>query len=212
MTTESTIDVTGAPPVRSSAWLGVTVKFKTIVADPPWRYKSRMLVTGNCAGYPGKYEDSGTDYPTMSIEEITALPVRELADETGCHLYMWTTKDHLEYSWDIARAWGFVPKQVLVWCKPPKGMIGFGTFSGCTEFVLFAASGERAIHHNRCERTWWEWPRSAHSAKPEAFQDVVESVSPGPYLEMFARRERLGWATWGNEALNHVRLVTPNSR
>lgn len=58
---------------------------------------------------------------------------------------------------------------------------------------------------------WWNWPRGKHSAKPEAFQDVVESVSPGPYLELFARRQRLGWATWGNEALNHVELVLPNS-
>jgi N6-adenosine-specific RNA methylase IME4 len=76
---------------------------------------------------------------------------------------------------------------------------------------IIAAAAEREAN-SRCDTRWWEWPRGAHSAKPEAFQDVVESVSPGPYLELFARRQRLGWATWGNEALNHVELVLPNAR
>lgn len=56
----------------------------------------------------------------------------------------------------------------------------------------------------RCPTRWWQWPRRAHSEKPEAFLDVVESVSPAPRLEMFARRQRLGWDTWGDEALDHV--------
>ena len=182
-------------------------RFKCIVADPPWRYKNTMPVTGNDAGYPGRYERSKTNYATMTVEKITELPVRELADKAGCHLYLWTTKDHLEYSWGIVRAWGFTPKQILTWCKKPKGMIGFGTFSGCTEFVMFAVTGKRAIHHNRCNRTWWEWPRGKHSAKPEAFQDIVESVSPGPYLELFARRKRLGWSVWGNEVDSDVAIT-----
>lgn len=60
----------------------------------------------------------------------------------------------------------------------------------------------------RVDSTWFNWPRMdrAHSRKPDAFLDLVESVSPGPYLEMFARRQRLGWETWGNEALNHVEI------
>ena len=76
---------------------------------------------------------------------------------------------------------------------------------------IMAAEAERKAD-NRCNTRWWQWPRAAHSAKPEAFQDVVESVSPGPYLELFARRQRLGWATWGNEALCHVELVTQNDK
>jgi N6-adenosine-specific RNA methylase IME4 len=54
---------------------------------------------------------------------------------------------------------------------------------------------------------WFQWPRGEHSAKPEAFLDLVEQVSPGPYLEMFARRNRLGWDTWGNESLEHVEMA-----
>lgn len=55
---------------------------------------------------------------------------------------------------------------------------------------------------------WFQWPRGRHSAKPEAFIDLVEQVSPGPYLELFARRQRLGWDTWGNEALEHVEMAS----
>jgi N6-adenosine-specific RNA methylase IME4 len=74
-----------------------------------------------------------------------------------------------------------------------------------TEFVVFARRGSLAAL-TRCDRQWFEWSRGAHSEKPEAFLDIVEQVSPGPYLELFARRQRLGWDTWGNESLNHVEL------
>jgi N6-adenosine-specific RNA methylase IME4 len=60
---------------------------------------------------------------------------------------------------------------------------------------------------SRAPSSWFDWPRGVHSAKPEAFLDIVESVSPGPYLEMFARRNRLGWDTWGNESLEHVEMA-----
>lgn len=58
----------------------------------------------------------------------------------------------------------------------------------------------------RVNTRWWTWPRGEHSAKPEAFLDLVEQVSPGPYLELFARRNRLGWDTWGDGALQHVKI------
>jgi N6-adenosine-specific RNA methylase IME4 len=74
-----------------------------------------------------------------------------------------------------------------------------------TEFIIFAGRGSLAPL-SRCPRQWWEWHRGAHSAKPEAFLDMVEQVSPGPYLELFARRQRLGWDTWGNEAFEHVEI------
>jgi N6-adenosine-specific RNA methylase IME4 len=105
----------------------------------------------------------------------------------------------------IARAWGFKPSTLLTWCKPPKG-IGLGGAYGLTsEFVLYSRRGSLPAKE-RLDRSWWEWPRSVHSRKPDAFLDIVERVSPGPYLEMFARRDRLGWDTWGNEALNTADL------
>jgi N6-adenosine-specific RNA methylase IME4 len=176
------------------------VRYRTIVADPPWHYGTTMPVWGDRSR---DYAESGTPYVTMTLEEIAALPVRGLADD-GAHLYLWTTNTHVEHAWSIARGWGFTPKNLLTWCKRPKGMVGFGTFSQSSEFVLFASTA--TIHTGRSERTWFEWPRGLHSAKPDAFLDLVEQISPGPYLELFARRQRLGWDTWGDEALCHVEL------
>lgn len=178
-------------------------KYKTIVADPPWAYKRPL------PGFPGDRDNaSATPYSTMSIEDICALPVRELAEDNA-HLYLWTTGTHLFKAEKVVEAWGFRVAQVLTWCKPPRG-ITVGAFSPTTEFAVFCRRGTLAALR-RVDSTWWEWSRGAHSAKPEAFQDMVESVSPGPYLELFARRTRLGWHTWGNQALCHVNLVPSNA-
>ena len=181
-------------------------KYRTIVADPPWQYSTTLAVTGNAPGRTKQRGRSGTGYETLTPDEIAALDVQQHAAD-NCHLYLWTTNTHAEHAWGIARAWGFEPKNLLTWCKPPKGMVGFGVFSQASEFCLFASRGTPG-GIGRCERTWFEWPRSAHSAKPDAFLDLVEQVSPGPYLELFARRQRLGWDTWGNEALGHVEIAS----
>jgi N6-adenosine-specific RNA methylase IME4 len=139
----------------------------------------------------------------MTLDEIAALDVQSLTDR-GCHLYLWTVTAVLRHSFGIAEAWGFKPKNILTWCKPG---LGSGTrFRQNTEHILFATRGKTfpIIRHD--VGAWHQWPRRRHSEKPDAFFDLVETVSPGPYLEMFARRQRLGWDTWGNEALNHVNL------
>ena len=204
------------------------MKYRTIVADPPWpmpntgkttrgetdargRYtaKSGRVVDGT---WWGRHRGGTVDLPyqAMSLTDITELPVSDLA-ESNAHLYLWTTNRFLEDAFAVCRAWAFRPAQLLVWCKPPMG-VGFGgAFTTTTEFVLFARRGSLP-HAQRQDSSWWQWSRPyenghiAHSAKPEAFLDLVEQVSPGPYLELFARRQRLGWDTWGNEALNHVEM------
>jgi len=143
-------------------------------------------------------------YGTMSVEEIKALPVLDLADRDA-HLYLWTTQRYLWDARDIANEWGFASAKVLVWCKPPTGFSMGGTYGNASEFVLFCRRGSLKAMQ-RVPRDWWEWPRGPHSAKPEAFLDMVESVSPGPYCELFARRDRLGWDTWGNESLGTAEL------
>jgi N6-adenosine-specific RNA methylase IME4 len=150
-------------------------------------------------------------YRTMSLDEIRALPVGELADDDA-HLYVWTTNRFLEDTFGIVRGWGFRPAQVLVWAKPPMG-VGFGgAFTVTAEFVIFARRGSLP-HAARQDSSWWQWSRVyenghiAHSAKPEAFLDLVEAVSPAPRLEMFARRDRLGWDTWGDESLNTAKVA-----
>jgi N6-adenosine-specific RNA methylase IME4 len=184
-------------------------RYATIVVDPPWEYgKSRGFSWRE--GRPSGERGPMLAYPTMSVEKIAAMPVRDLAADDA-HLYLWTTQRYLWRSPEIVRAWGFEPSTILVWCKPPTGFSLGGTFGKASEFCLFARRG-RLPALSRTNRDWWEWPRREHSAKPEAFLDLVERVSPAPRLEMFARRQRLGWDTWGDQALNHVSLVPSAAR
>jgi N6-adenosine-specific RNA methylase IME4 len=180
------------------------VRYHTVVVDPPWSYE-RTGVTFHDAS-SGSFTGHGLPYRTLTLGQIADLPVRRLT-ERDAHLYLWTTQRYLRDSFWIAEAWGFNVASLLVWCKPIRGWTVGGTFMSTTEFVLFCRRGSLQATR-RVERQWFEWPRSDHSAKPEAFLDLVEQVSPGPYLEMFARRNRLGWDTWGDEALNHVSVTT----
>ncbi len=175
------------------------MKYRTIVADPPWPI----------GDFPANLHERGKGltpcpYPTMEVEAIADLGIADMA-ERDAHLYLWTTNQFLEDAYFIARSWRFAPIKLLVWVKAPKGRGLGGTYASATEYVLFCRRGSLAALE-RVERNWWQWQRGAHSAKPEAFLDMVERVSPAPRLELFARRQRLGWDTWGNEALNHVTL------
>ncbi len=175
-----------------------TIRYRTIVADPPWNVRQP----------PHKFGASGNSplpYPTMTVDEIAALMPPAAAN---AHLYLWTVNRHVPNAYRIAEAWGFRPVCLLTWCKEPMGQGPGYEFASTSEFVLFARRGKAEYPPpRRINRNWWIWPRGKHSQKPDAFMDIVESVSPGPYLEMFARRQRLGWDTWGNEALEHVALA-----
>jgi N6-adenosine-specific RNA methylase IME4 len=131
----------------------------------------------------------------MSAADIACLPVEEIAADAA-HLYLWTTNRYLRMSYSIAESWGFKPSQMLVWCKQPRGIGPGGAFSNTTEFALYCRRG-KLPYQDRIDTTWWEWPRGSHSVKPGAFLDIVERVSPGPYVELFARQPRLGWDAWG---------------
>jgi len=186
------------------------MQYRTIVTDPPWRYKTSLpgfRYNGSGTATPGRGR-SVVPYATMTIAEIAALPVRDLADPSGCHLYMWTTNTHLPHAFAIVKGWGFRYSTLLVWAKPPRGFAGFPTYNVCTEYVLFCRRGTLKANE-RIDRNWWEWKRRQHSAKPEHFLDLVERVSPGPYLEMFSRRHRLGWSVWGNEVESSIILEVP---
>lgn len=180
-----------------------SVLYRTIVADPPWEVNNPngWGVAGTSSG------KKHLPYPTMRLEEIKSLPIGELVGEVA-HLYLWTTNKWVEASYAVARSWGFRPATLLTWCKAPHGLGPGGHFVQTTEHILFARRGTEG--RNPAQRhitTWFDWKRGSHSAKPDAFFDIVESVSSGPYLELFARRQRLGWDTWGNEALEHVELT-----
>jgi N6-adenosine-specific RNA methylase IME4 len=161
--------------------------FATIVADPPWQYDNKAT--------RGAAEDH---YPTMSVEDLCALPVAKWSADDA-HLYLWTTNGFLRQAFDVLAAWGFTYKTTLVWVKPQIGMGNY--FRSSSEYVLFGVRGSLRTR-NREQRNWFEAPRGRHSAKPGLFFDLVEKASYPPYLEMFARQRRLNreWSYWGNEA------------
>lgn len=167
------------------------MKYRTIVADPPWTPADSTRSTYRTRkGYPQRF------YPTMTVEDIAALNPPDAQ-----HLWLWVIPRHIDWGWQISRGWGYEPIVCLTWCKP---VYGVGRFQTNTEHVILARRGDEAF--GRTSGTWFLWPRGRHSEKPDAFYDLVQAVSPGPYLELFARRQRLGWDTWGDEALEHVEL------
>lgn len=185
-------------------------RYRTIVADPPWQQQAGPLfpVTRKSGRNYSRTSNRSRSltYPTMTLEEMAWLNVPSADD---AHLYLWVTNAHIEHGYELARSWGFRPSVLLTWCKTPRGIGLGGTFAQSTEHVLFARRGTLSAKR-RVDSTWWNWTRQdggGHSCKPDAFLDLVESVSPGPYLEMFARRNRLGWDTYGDEALEHVTIA-----
>lgn len=176
------------------------MRYRTIVADPPWEYDEGFAFKrGN------GFDHQDLPYPSMPIEAITALPVASLADPGGAALFLWTTNRYLEDSFDLIRAWGFRYRQTIVWRKTNAQPVG-GSVAPNAEFLLVARKGPVTWHGPRWPSAVIDAPRSEHSRKPEVFADLIESISPPPYVELFARRQRLGWDTWGNESHEHVAL------
>ena len=194
MTSELDASVTALIPVRSSVLLDLVGEYSTIVADPPWDVK-RGAPQGRPEGV--QLASEPLPYPTMTVEEICELQVSNAAADNA-HLYIWTINKYIEDTYRVARAWGFQPSTMLYWLKEPKGIGLGGTYALCVEPILFCRRGTLAAK-KRCDRNWWTWPRGPHSVKPPGFQTLVEEYSPGPYLEMFARRKRDGWDVWSNE-------------
>jgi len=187
--------------------------YRTIVADPPWPITWSMGTTRvNGRGERHRTIKRDLGYPTMSIEDICALPVSDLA-EPDAHLYLWVTPklNREGVGAAVARAWGFEVFSELVWAQVN---FGLGTFPRPGhEPVLVCRRGKLPFNRRDVHSVQtWDHPRDGkrgkiHSAKPDAFLDLVESASPGPYLELFARRKRFGWHVWGNEVDSDVDLV-----
>lgn len=185
-------------------------RFRTIVADPPWPYRSYgtgiFARTPRKDGTPSrKVQDTG--YPLLSIADLCAA---QPESDNDAHLYLWTTNAFMVEAHEVARAWGFEPKTICTWVKvKPDGRPSMKTgyyFRGATEHFLFAVKGSMPLKR-RDLPTAYLWPRVAqHSAKPDAFYDLVEQASPGPYLELFARRARFGWSYAGEESLGDVEI------
>jgi N6-adenosine-specific RNA methylase IME4 len=174
-------------------------KFSTILADPPWQFQNR---TGKVAPEHKRL----SRYPTLTIDEIKKLPVWQAADEK-CHLYLWVPNALLPWGIDVLHAWGFHYKSNIVWHKVRKdgGSDGRGVgfyFRNVTELLLFGIRGNnaRTLKPGRTQVNYISSRKREHSRKPDEQYLVIESCSPGPYLELFARGEREGWSSFGNQA------------
>lgn len=173
-------------------------KYSVIYADPPWEYRHK--VTGR-----GGRGAASHHYPTMTLEEIKNMPIRDLACD-NCFLWMWITNPVMAEGWhtEILKEWGFKPQTILTWVKNGIGM-GY-TLRSATEHIIVARKGKPKVN-NRGVPTWFHAKRMRHSQKPEEARRIIEKVCTGPYLELFARKESKGWDVFGNEVENSITLT-----
>jgi N6-adenosine-specific RNA methylase IME4 len=171
--------------------------YKTILADPPWRFTNR---TGKVAPEHKRLNR----YDTLSLNEIKEIPVSLVASDTS-HLYLWVPNALLPEGLEVMAAWGFKYKTNIIWHKIRKdgGPDGRGVgfyFRNTTEMLLFGIRGQmRTLKPGRSQVNILKTMKQEHSRKPEAIYTIIESCSPGPYLELFSRGKREGWDVFGNQ-------------
>jgi len=162
------------------------LKYKTILADPPWPIKWNAM---------SAIRTKHIEYPTLTISEICELPVWSIA-EKDCTLFMWTTNAFLPESFGVLRHWKFTYKMLFTWCKN-NGMGGHPR--NATEHIVIATRGApQNDRHAPMILNWLEAPKSDHSVKPEIFRHIIEKISPKPRIELFARKRIAEWDCWGN--------------
>ncbi|WP_280377951.1 MT-A70 family methyltransferase [Nocardia wallacei] len=165
-------------------------RYRTIMADPPWDILQR--------GHLG----ADQHYPLMSVEQIKNMPVADLVEDDA-YLWLWVTNGAWRAGYDVMTAWGFTYRSPLTWVKP---RLQLGQYlRNMTEHVLFGTRGRAKVNF-RAQPTWFIAPVQEHSHKPEEQYAIIERVSAGPYLELFARRRQPGWDVWGNEIDSDVML------
>lgn len=177
---------------------GLAGRFGSILIDPPWRFANR---TGKMAPEHKRLHR----YPTLSFDEIAALPVACHALPQS-HLYLWCPNALLLEALQIMKSWGFAYKTNVVWYKTRKdgGPDGRGVgfyFRNVTELLLFGIRGKlRTLQPGRRQVNIIISRKHEHSWKPEEAYPIIEACSPGPFLELFARQRRTGWTAWGDQA------------
>lgn len=171
-----------------------TKKYRAIMADPAWKR--------NQTGVRG----AASHYDLMTLESIKAMPVADLAEDSS-HLYLWCPNGLLEDALEVIKAWGFIYRSMLVWLKP---RLGLGVYvRNAHETLLFATRGKAPVKFH-AQPSWMFAPfQPPHSHKPEEQFAIIERMSDGPYLELFARRRQPGWDCWGYEAPGGSDIIMP---
>jgi len=164
-------------------------KYQVIYADPPWPIKwnrSKGIRTKQL------------EYQTMPIAEMCALNVKGIADPDGCSLFLWTTNGFLPEAMAMVKIWGFHYEMLYTWCK--NNAMG-GHPRNATEHMIIATLGTPKRGHRNMPMTlnWGQYAKGRHSAKPNEVRSMIERITEGTRIEMFARNETIGWDVWGNE-------------
>ena len=172
-------------------------KFKTILADPPWRFQ-------NSTGKMAPEHKRLSRYPTMNLDEIKSLPISNFTTNDA-HLYLWVPNALLTEGLEVMKSWGFKYKTNIIWYKirkdggPDRRGVGF-YFRNVTEVVLFGVKGSmRTLQKGRSQENIILERKREHSRKPDGLYKIIEECSEGEYLELFARQEIPGWDSWGND-------------
>jgi len=182
-------------------------KYNIILADPPWSYGGRKL------NAPTSGKELTDHYPTMEIQEICDLPIRNLADK-NCVLFLWVVYPILEDSFKVINSWGFKYSTVAFeWVKlmspntlKPVRFMGANVVGGSIELCLLARRGSVKRIDKTIRRTIWEG-RQKHSQKPDEARDrIVKLFGDLPRIELFARQKVAGWDCWGNEVESDIEL------
>jgi N6-adenosine-specific RNA methylase IME4 len=167
------------------------VSARVLCADPPWSFGDKL---------PGDSRGAEKNYAVMSVEDICKLALPPLAADA--YLFLWRVSSQVEEAYRVVRAWGFVPKSEIVWEKLTKnGLPWFGMgrhVRASHETAVLAVRG-KPKPRVRNIRSRFSAKAGDHSQKPEEFYDLVEQLCDGPYVELFARRQRLGWTCLGNQ-------------
>jgi len=191
-----------AEPLRNDAPLKplptTPTGWTTVLADPPWRFENR---TGKVAPEHRRLDR----YSTLTLDDVCELPVSNVT-ASNAHLYLWVPNALMPDGLRVMEAWGFRYVSNIIWAKRRKdgGPDGRGVgfyFRNVTEMILFGVRGSmRTLPPARRQVNMIETRKREHSRKPDEQYDLIESCSPGPYLELFARYPRDGWSVWGDEA------------
>lgn len=177
-------------------------KYNTIYADPPWQFQNR---TGKVAPEHKRL----TRYETMTLADIKALPVSEIADNKA-HLYLWIPNALLPEGLAVMDAWGFEYKGNIVWEKVRKDGLPDGRgvgfyFRNVTELLLFGikkkSTPNRTLSPARSQVNLIRTQKREHSRKPDEIIPIIEVCSLPNRIELFARGDREGWDMWGNQAV-----------
>lgn len=167
------------------------MSFRVLCADPPWSFGDKL---------PGATRGAANNYDVLTIDDICQFELPPL--ETDAYLFLWRVSSQVEEAYRVCRAWGFVPKSEIVWQKLTtngKPWFGMGRHVRASHETAIVAVRGRPKPISRSIRSTFSAAAGKHSEKPEAFYDLIEQLALGPYVELFARRERPGWVCLGNE-------------